>query len=154
VPSPKPRPTSLRLLEGRSEGRDSGGRPVAEVPAFRRIPPTKPADLSADASLLWDSIVDELARVQVLKPVDAAALQMACETYARWCEARRLRVENGILATNSQGQVRAPWVAIEEQAGKDYRAWCAEFGLTPSAELRLAGAAKGANDGGDENPFA
>lgn len=151
--APKPRPAALRLLEGRSEGRDSGGRPVAEVPNFRRIPPSKPADLSADASRLWDEIVAELSRVQVLKPVDAAALQMACETYARWCEARRLRVERGILSENSQGMVRAPWVAVEEQAGKDFRSWCAEFGLTPSAEMRLAGAGTKEASDGDSNPF-
>jgi P27 family predicted phage terminase small subunit len=155
-----PTPAALKLVEGRGNGRDSGGREVPTPPAFVRLPPTKPDGMSAIASAMWDELVDELNRLNVTKPLDAAALEMACETYARWHDARRLRFEmsiddgtpgHGLLARNSQGLVAAPWVGIEERAAKDFRSWCQEFGLTPSAEMRLA--TTDPKTSGDENPF-
>jgi P27 family predicted phage terminase small subunit len=88
------------------------------------------------------------------------ALEMACETYSRWHDARRVRFEmaldsevpgHGLLGVNSQGLVAAPWVGIEERAAKDFRAWCNEFGLTPAAEMKLATTDPKAP--GDDNPF-
>jgi P27 family predicted phage terminase small subunit len=43
-----------------------------------------------------------------------------------------------------------PALRIAETASKEYRAWCSEFGLTPSSEGRLAPRKE---SGGDENPF-
>lgn len=149
----KQAPTALRILKGGSDasGRpvDSGGRPIEAGPDFKRLPPDKPDDLSPDAEWMWDLVVGELQRVDVLKPLDGASLRVACETYARWKEAVRFRLERGMLAQNSQGIVTAPWVGIEERAGKDFRAWCAEYGLTPAAEGKLAGGQSDDN----ENPF-
>ena len=151
MPSPKPRPAALRLMEGRGNGRDSGGRKVKDTPTFRRLPPKKPADLSERAAEHWDLLIAELSRLQLVKGTDAGSLAMACETYSRWHHAKSQRIQNGMLATNSQGQVTAPWVGIEERAAKDYRAWCSEFGLTPSAEMALGRVIE--NDDKD-NPFA
>lgn len=155
--SPIPRPVTLKLLEGRGRGRDgiardSGGRKIPNTPIFRRTPPVKPTDLSADAAEIWDVFVSELSRVEVLRPLDGPALRVACETYGRWRQAQRLRVEKGILSRNSQGVVRAPWLSVEAEAGREFRAWCAEFGLTPSAEGRLGAPEQPPVDAG--NPFA
>lgn len=147
----KSKPAGLKLVEGRGSGRDSGGRNVKQPPAFRRIPPARPDDLSADAVELWDQIVVELPRLDLLKELDGAALRVGCETYARWREAVRMRQESGLLATNSQGRVTAPWIGIEERASKEFRAWCAEFGLTPAAEMKLATGADGGAE--DDDPF-
>ena len=57
----------------------------------------------------------------------------------------------GLLSTNSQGVVRAPWIAIIESASKDLRAWCAEFGFTPSAESKLSAQEA---DHGEEDIFS
>lgn len=152
----KPASPELRLLKGRGEGkdgqqRDSAGRPLPTTPSFVRALPQKPFDLEGDASDAWDLIVGELGRVELLKPVDAMALEMACEAYARWKDAVRKRRLMGSLGKNSQGVVRAPWVAIEAEASKEYRAWCAEFGLTPSAENKVGSASDGDSNGA--NPF-
>jgi P27 family predicted phage terminase small subunit len=159
--SPKPRPVALKLLEGRGHGTDSGGRKVAAVPLFKRIPPEAPEWLPVEARAEWDRVVPELARLELTKPVDRAALTAYVLTWQRLVDAQKLIVENqeftvlerdddgdvigserilghGLLGTNSQGIVRAPWVAIIEAASKDLRAWCAEFGFTPSAEAKLS----------------
>ena len=159
--SPKPRPVALKLLEGRGHGRDSGGRKVAETPLFKRIPPEAPEWLPAEARAEWDRVVPELARLELTKPVDRAALTAYVLTWQRLVDASKLVSEHqdftyvirgkdgevidseridgyGLLGQNSQGIVRAPWVAIIEAASKDLRAWCAEFGFTPSAEAKLS----------------
>jgi P27 family predicted phage terminase small subunit len=161
--SPKPRPVALKLLEGRGHGTDSGGRKVAAVPLFKRIPPDAPEWLPTEARAEWDRVVPELARLELTKPVDRAALTAYVLTWQRLVDAQKLIVENqeftyvaknadpdsegvepatingyGLLGVNSQGIVRAPWVAIIEAASKDLRAWCAEFGFTPSAEAKLS----------------
>jgi len=159
--SPKPRPVALKLLEGRGHGRDSGGRKVAEVPLFKRVPPDAPEWLPVEARAEWDRVVPELARLELTKPVDRAALTAYVLTWQRMVDAQKLIDEHqdftyvirdkdgevidsevigghGLLGQNSQGIVRAPWVAIIEAASKDLRAWCAEFGFTPSAEAKLS----------------
>lgn len=152
MPSPKAKPAALKLVEGRAPGRDSGGRPVQQPPAFKRLPPQKPDDLSDDASELWDVMVAELSRLEIIREVDVGALRTCCESWARYREAVRLRQQHGITAETSQGRGVAPWIRVEEAASKDVRAWFAEFGLTPASESKLA---KSDGDAGEhDNPFA
>lgn len=145
----KPRPAPLRLLNGRHAGVDSGGRKVEEAPAFRRLLPLKPMELSPEAAEHWDLIVEELARLEITKPLDAGALAAVCEAWARFARAQRLLSQ----LTDEQLYVdgkRHPVFVTVEAASKEYRAWAGEFGLTPSAEGRLAPRKE---PDGDENPF-
>lgn len=167
-------PASLRLISGRGNGTDSGGRKVAPVPAFKRLPPEAPDWLPAEAAAEWERVVPELARLELIKPVDRAALTAYVLTWQRLVDASRLIAEHqdftyvvrskdgeiidsekiegyGLLGQNSQGIVRAPWVAVAEAASKDLRAWCGEFGFTPSAEAKLS--VQGADDD-EADPFA
>ena len=150
MPRPAKAPV-LRLLEGRGNGRDSGGRKLAATPAFKRLPPEAPEWLPVEARAEWERVVPELARLELVKPVDRASLTAYCLTWDRLVEAQRLATVDGLLATNSQGLVRAPWVAIIEAASKELRAWAGEFGFTPSAENKLA-----VKESGDDeaDPFA
>ncbi|KAF0649198.1 MULTISPECIES: phage terminase small subunit P27 family [Streptomyces] len=151
--SPKPRPAGLKLIEGRGPGRDSGGRKVTEPPAFKRLPPEAPEWLPEEARAEWDRVVPELARLDLLKPVDRSALTAYCLTWDRLVQAQReMDADGSVLSENSQGRVRHPAVAVIESASKELRAWAAEFGLTPSAEGKVA--RQGDDDGDEANPFA
>lgn len=153
----KGRHPKLQLLSGtgRKEGQDAAGRPIAEPLPFTRELPAKPEVLSEDASWLWDQVIEQMRTVGVLKPLDAASLEVACETFSRWREAVRMRQEHALLATNSQGKVTAPWIGIEERASRDFRTWCAEFGFTPAGEKNLLSETAGNQSGGSGiNPFA
>lgn len=149
MPSPKPRAAKLRLLNGRSPGHDVAGRPVTEPPEFRRLLPLPPMELSPKAAEHWALIVEELARLELTKPLDAGALAAACETWARFADAQEFI--NSLTPTElyAEGK-RHPVLVTVEAASREYRAWCDEFGLTPSAEGRLS-PRKEAD--GDENPF-
>lgn len=157
----RPAPAQLRVLQGRGirkDGRptDSGGRPIEQGPEFARAAPQKPESLSPDAEWLWDQVIEQMTTVGLLKPLDGAALEVACENFARWRESVRYRQQHGLLGKNSQGTVAAPWTGLEERASREFRAWAAEFGFTPAAEKALAG--EGGNDDGNNgssgrNPF-
>lgn len=142
----KAKPRALKIVQD-----NPGKRPLEPEINFGRGIPTKPEWLSPDAEFLWDLIIEQMRGVGLLKPVDAAALEVVCETFARWRDAMNMRRREGMLATNSQGRTTAPWVGIEERAGKEFRAWCSEFGLTPAAEKNV----NGADESGDNlsNPF-
>lgn len=162
MPSPKPRHANLKLVEGRGNGRDSGGRKVRTPPAFIRIPPERPDYVTGYAAELWDRIVVELPRLGLLKDLDGPSLEMLCQSYSVWRKCVEVRLEReakvpdakGILGSNSQGVVVAPWLKAERDAATDFRAWCGEYGLTPSAEMKLAGPTQGSGDPNVDNPYA
>lgn len=149
----KARPTTLKLIEGRGNGRDSGGRLVKPTPGFTRLPPTAPAWLDGEAKAMWEKVVPELQRLQLLKPIDEGALTAYCLTWQRLVDAQDIIAGSGILLDTERGPIKHPAVLIAETASKELRAWSAEFGLTPSSEGRL-GKAAADDDGADENPFA
>lgn len=157
-------PPALRLIGGRAEGRDSGGRNVDAPPEFRRIPPKPPTWLSREAKAEWKRIVPGLSRLDLLKEEDRAALATYCETWATYVEALRsvravgLTVENVTVykdGTESRRTVKNPTLVVVETAATQLRGMAQEFGLTPAAEGKLAHLTAGRGGGdGDENPFA
>ena len=151
MPSPKPRPAALKLLSGKSPGHDVAGRKVAAPPLFKRIPPEAPEWLPDEARAEWERVAPELARLELTKPVDRAALTAYVLTWDRLVTAQRIVTVEGVLGHNSQGTVRHPAVAVVEAASKDLRAWCGEFGFTPSAENKLSVQEA---DHGDEDIFS
>ena len=153
-------PAPLRLLNGRSDGRDSGGRVVAPAPDFRRIAPNPPTWLSREAKAEWKRVVPGLTRLDLLKSEDRAALTVYCETWARWVTATRDIQRNGFTVENTSTRkdgtestwvTKNPAVAVAETAASQLRSFAQEFGLTPSAESKVT--RRPADEPGDDNPF-
>lgn len=150
--APKPKPAGLKLLEGRHPGADSGGRPVKQPPAFVRLAPEAPEFLSPEARAEWDRVLPELQRLEIIKTLDRAALSAYCEAWARFVGAQMAIRIDGLFCEGSMGQpVKNPAVAVAEAASKELRAWCAEFGFTPSAENNLNVGTRAGDDG--EDPY-
>jgi P27 family predicted phage terminase small subunit len=145
-------PAPLKLLQGRSAGRDSGGRKVEPGPAFKRVPPTAPDWLSAEAADEWDRVMPELSRLDLVKESDRAALAAYCEAWATFRAASETVQREGLTIEARQGVLAHPAVAIARNAGREMRSWAAHFGLTPSTEQALA--RSGGDDGDEANPFA
>lgn len=153
-------PASLRLVKGRSEGRDSGGRKVTPPPTFQRVAPKPPTWLSAEAAREWRRVAPGLTRLDLLKPEDRASLATYCETWAMFVLAQRDVARNGLTlvqtTTTREGAtiekpVANPAVAIARAASRDLRAWAGQFGLSPAAESNVKGAAE--DDRGEPDPF-
>ncbi|MGV0627197.1 phage terminase small subunit P27 family [Mycolicibacter minnesotensis] len=159
---PAQQPATLLLLNGRKEGQDSAGRPVAKPPLFKRLAPNPPTWLSREAKAEWRRVVPGLTRLDLVKPEDRATLAAYCEVWARWVDATRAIHRDGLIVRNESTRkdgttsvwwTKNPAVAIAEQAETRLRQYANEFGLTPAGERNVS---KRDDDRGDyeENPFA
>jgi len=149
----KPKPRGLRILEGRHEGVDSGGRKIEPGIEFERSAPEPPEFLDGRALEEWHRVVVELGPLGLLKRADRAALTAYCLAWARLVDARALIVKEGLTVEGLHGDVRNPAVMVEEAASKEIRAWCSEFGLTPAAEAKVSRPEGGTHGGAEANPF-
>jgi P27 family predicted phage terminase small subunit len=143
-----PRPPALKLLNGRGPGVDSGGRKVPEGPKFVRVAPEPPASLSREAKAEWRRVVPELDRLKLLKRASRSSLSAYCELWNEWYQANKVVNAKGLTYEAKQGILPRPEVTIRRNAQAQMRAWCAEFGLTPSAEGRLTVSEAGDGDEG------
>ena len=93
-----PVPAGLKLVNGRSEGRDSGGRIVPQTPRFIREAPAAPDWLEGVARTEWERVTPELEELGLLKAADQAAfvaeqINEFCDKYAADLDAKKLGIE-------------------------------------------------------------
>jgi P27 family predicted phage terminase small subunit len=157
---PAPRPAGLKIVEGRSEGRDSGGRRIPLPPSFVRAAPEPPDDLTDVELALWERVVDDRGPAEQLKDSDYGILLLYVQAFSQYFAAKRL-VVRGMLIKNPQTGVlhRNPAVTVLAECRRDLIRIGAELGLSPASEQRLAAAAFVAVDDPDiydatRNPFA
>lgn len=131
---PAPKPTVLRLIEG-NPGKRPINRNEPKPPPER---PTCPRWLSPEAKREWRRVAPELEKLGLLTRVDRAALAAYCQAYARWRQAEEVLQREGLtFATESGYLMPRPEVKVAEKAMQIIRAFCIEFGLTPSARARM-----------------
>ena len=97
--------------------------------------------------------------LKLVSKLDRAALAAYCQAYGRWAQAERALatmaekdpVAAGLLIkTTGQNVVQSPLVGVANKAMSDMVRYAAEFGMTPSARVRLNGSGGG---GAQANPF-
>lgn len=137
---PAPAPAQLKLLGGRSPGRDSGGRRVTPPAAFERVAPECPDWLPPGAKDMWGRVVPELAALNLLKESDLGVLTSFCVAWDQLMQAVTAYREQGFIATNARSRrvTVHPAVAAARAATRDVLVLARELGCTPSAEANLA----------------
>lgn len=130
----KPKPTSLKVLEGNPGKRQlnqNEPKPDASLPRC-------PAWLDKEAKREWRRICPFLDQAGLLTQVDRAALAGYCQSYANWMEAEKHIAEEGSTFETPNGyQQQTPWVSIAQTNLKNMLKFCTEFGLTPSSRSRI-----------------
>lgn len=145
---PAPKPTTLKLLAG-NPGHEKLNR---NEPKPRPVAPKCPSWLDAEARREWRRVAPELERLGLLTVVDMAALAGYCASYSLWRKCRQEIDEKGFTYETESGYVgQRPEVAIGNRALADVRAFCQQFGLTPSARARMT--LPEAPDDGEDSPF-
>lgn len=140
---PKPKPTHLKVLEG-----NPGKRPLPQnEPMPVPVAPKPPAWLDPIAKKLWKHLAPQLEVLGLLTAVDGAAFEAACQNYAVWVKCEKYLKENGLTVeikkTNGTGEEytsyvqQRPEVSIGNKALQAFKAFCAEFGLTPASRTRI-----------------
>jgi len=146
------KPTVLHVLNGNpSKIKDLGKNEPKPAP----IAPKCPAFLSSDAKKEWKRIAPQLEKLGLLSQIDMTALAGYCESWAQWKEAVEFLHEFGTTYTlwerNDDGSIKMdvhgapvmryvqqfPQVSVANKALANIRAFCSEFGLTPSARSRI-----------------
>ena len=155
---PAPKPTALKKLAGnpgkRSINLNNEPQPRAKRPRMpAHFTPTDDALPEDDRQHInefyeiargeWRRVVRELGAVPgLLASVDADALAMYAETYARWVVASRKLAMGGMvieMATQNGGKYMAtsPYMAIVNQCLKIMKQLLTEFGMTPASRTRI-----------------
>lgn len=139
----KPKPAHLRVIEGKP-----GHRPIRMGPqAAGSAMPDPPDHLNEIAREEWARVADGLHAIRLLETVDRAALAAYCQAYARWVQAERGiavmaqadQLTGGLMIKTSKGNaIQNPLVGTANKAAADVIRYAAEFGMTPSARVRLA----------------
>lgn len=140
---PKPKPIELKILEG-----NPGKRPLpTNTPKPSADGIRCPRWLEPAARAEWRRVMPELRRLGLMTLVDVAALAGYCQAYARWRQAEEVLTRNGMVMeierTDKNGKPigayyqQRPEVSIAQKYLGIVKAFCAEFGLTPSSRGRL-----------------
>lgn len=138
---PPAKPAALKALSGTV--RADRVAPNQPLPSIGR--PKRPSYLKGVGRRAWDFFADELIALKVLTPKDGAALELLCDAYVEWVQARDAVRENGLTfesATQFGFTLRPrPEVRIASDAWRRMHRMLVEFGLTPAARTRVSMAA-------------
>ena len=136
----KPKPTKLHELNGNPSklSKAQFKREVHPDPTMPEIPWW----LDYHARKEWQRICPELHRLGLLTKIDRTALAGYCMAYSRWLRAERELLKGftyQYIDKNFQTKrTNKPEVIIARDALNQVRAFCVEFGLTPSARARMS----------------
>ncbi|MBB2481072.1 phage terminase small subunit P27 family [Bacillus sp. APMAM] len=142
----KPKPTSLKELEG-----NPGGRPLnKKEPRPTKKAPRCPSWLEDEAKKEWKRMGKVLEQMGLLTEMDMAAFAGYCQAYARWKEAEEFITQHGTIIRTPNGYLQqVPQVSIAQTNLKIMLKFCEQFGLTPSSRSRIV-AGDGPVDQADE----
>lgn len=126
-------PTALKVVRG-----NPGKRPLPENEPTPKGEAVAPDWLSLQAAAHWPAVADQLERAGVLTSMDAHALAMYCEAFARWQDANALIAKTGLVVPGQKGTLtQNPAVHIANAAFDQMRKMLIEFGMTPSSRSRV-----------------
>ncbi|AQU06097.1 phage terminase small subunit P27 family [Dehalococcoides mccartyi] len=137
----KPKPTKIHELNGNPSRLNLGKRKEKEIKPSTGAP-TCPSWLDTEAKREWKRIVPELAKLGVITMIDRAALAGYCVAYSRWRTAEEelgkgFTYEYYDSKTFQLKRTVKPEVQIARNSLNQVKAFCSEFGLTPSSRSRL-----------------
>ena len=129
----KRKPNELLVLSGSRKARKGVARISPEVAV-----PECPAELCKVGRGEWSRVAPLLFSLRLITHLDMAALACYCQAWADLCWALRDIKANGRSFVTDKGFESArPAVGIENKAMEKIRAFCSEFGLTPSSRSRM-----------------
>jgi P27 family predicted phage terminase small subunit len=138
----KPTPTALKIVRG-----NPGKRPLPENEPTPSAGADAPEYLSPAAAKHWPMVAKQLNDANILTAIDAAALALYCEAFARWRHAcDQVNKYGPVIKAPSGFPVQSPYLAIANKAHEQMTKLLIEFGMTPSSRSRVTRADSGESD--------
>jgi P27 family predicted phage terminase small subunit len=137
---PNPKPTELKVLEGTFRPDRAAKNPIKpEIPSSV---PEPSSWLDSTAKKEWRRLAPTLHRLGLLSTSDMAAFESYCEAYSGFVQCVKAIKKHGMTHehTNKNGStniVARPEVGMKQKYMQIIRAFCSEFGLSPSARVRM-----------------
>lgn len=131
----KPKPTSLKLLQG-----NPGKRPLNEnEPKPEPKLPAPPSHLSKEARKEWRRSGAFLLQLGLISDLDRAAFAAYCTAYGRWIEAEEALKTYGVMIKSPSGfPIQSPYLAVANKAMAQMRSLLSEFGMSPATRTRVS----------------
>jgi len=131
---PKPKPTSLKLVEGARPSRVNRREPKPEAPEALEPPEW----LGTVACAYWADLAPRMTRAGVLSSVDLHGLAVLCQALEVHQRAAEILAEEELVIQGKEGVVLNKVVQALRDSAATIRAWSAEFGLTPSSRSTIS----------------
>lgn len=130
----KPKPTAKKRLEG-----NPGKRKINKREPLPKASEVIEAQAITDgAQAFIDKYKPQLHAMQILTDVDVAALELMATHYSIAWESARVIQKQGLTVTDTFKQVhKHPLLSVFRDNSTAYRAYAAEFGMTPSSRSRI-----------------
>lgn len=151
-----PKPATALKLSGSWRATKRGKSEPEREPAL----PDCPAWLCDVGKQAWADWLPRIAAMQVMSSGDRDALAIACDTWARYLEARQHVLEMGevVPIEGRDGETRSlkrnPWSQVLAEHGDRLRRMLSEFGLTPVGRARVGAAKENAKNAPEEDFFS
>lgn len=150
MPNPK-KPTNLKVVEGTWRP----DRANAKEPQLKVEKPKTPSWLSGKSKVAFRELSDVLFGMSVLTQADRKALELLCDAYGEYRDAREDVRKNGHTYNTSDTSgnevvKKNPAVDIAANAWKRVQSMLMQFGLTPSARSNVSSLD---GEAGDTDPW-
>lgn len=130
---PKKKPNHLKLAAG-----NPGKRPLNDnEPKPRPVAPECPEWISEDAQAEWKRLAPELEHMGLLTVVDGIAFSILCQEISIYKAATK-EINENLFVQAYKKKAKNPAIQVARDAANLIKAFCAEFGLTPSARAGLS----------------
>lgn len=141
---PKPKPTTLKVLEGNPGKRKlNKNEPKPKAPDSL----TPPDELDTEGKRAWERLAKQLDGAGLFTAVDRDALILYCESWSKWIRATKRVRRDGMVYKTSTGNLRInPILQVADEASKMMQKLMAGFGMTPADRTRITVAAKPEDD--------
>ena len=139
-----PKPTALKKLEG-TYRKDRAVK--NEIQPSIEVGLTAPNDLNEWGVKLWDDVMSEYSKIGLITKVDMASLMSVCMEWGIYCEACDIVSSQGLQVMDDKGNLQVnPARRIANDAFKNYKSMCIEFGMTPASRTKISAPEQNMND--------
>lgn len=130
---PTPTPTKVKMLRGETRPSRLNLHEPMPAPDVPKIP----ADMDAEAKVVWRRVLRDMRHTGVIRAADADILRCYCEAVSRYAQAARLYAQSGPIVKRDGNLVKNPLHQVARDNADEIRQFARELGLSPSARVGL-----------------
>lgn len=132
-------PSHLQVVRPGAPGGPAAG-PKSAADKVHLAPPTKPDDLPAAVSVMWDEMVPMLNEAGMLSPIDGATLELALRHFVQARVASDELLDAGsvtIYDEKNQREAKHPASQIMRDHSAEFLKYSSQLGLSFAARARI-----------------